>query len=302
MDHQCIAAAREWLAWAGLAPGSAAALAGTAARLAAAIDTARPCAIGLAGAPGTGKSTLAGAVGAALAARAVPAFTLSLDDYYLGAGERARLARRVHPLFRHRGVPGTHDFATLLADLDALLEGRLDALALPRFDKARDDRAPRNHEPPRRPPTVVFAEGWVVGVPPEAPGAVDEPVNRWEAEHDPDGAWRRAVHGHHRAYHRALTPRLASRTFLAAPGWKAVIRWREEQEARLPRPALADRAAVIAFLNPFERLVRHAQRGFEAWADQVVALDEAHRPVREAHPWPAAEHAAEPAAGERRDG
>ena len=71
--------------------------------------------IGIAGAQGSGKTTLARA-----AAERLGAAHLSLDDVYLTRAERQALAREVHPLFAVRGPPGTHDLA--------LLEGALAAL------------------------------------------------------------------------------------------------------------------------------------------------------------------------------
>src|SRR5690606_33559805 len=56
--------------------------------------------IGVAGAQGSGKTTLARA-----AARRLGAAHLSLDDVYLTQAERAQMGRSVHPLFAVRGPP-----------------------------------------------------------------------------------------------------------------------------------------------------------------------------------------------------
>lgn len=96
----------------------------------------KPLVVGLCGAQGSGKST----VSATLAARFERAATFSLDDLYLGRDARLDLARRIHPLFATRGVPGTHDPMLGVEVLSALKQGK--SAALPRFDKAQDDRAP----------------------------------------------------------------------------------------------------------------------------------------------------------------
>jgi len=86
----------------------------------------RPFVLGIAGAQGSGKSTIA----RALAARfGCP--VLSLDDLYLDGAARQRLAETVHPLLRTRGVPGTHDGAAGLAALESLAPG---PAPLPRSD------------------------------------------------------------------------------------------------------------------------------------------------------------------------
>lgn len=80
----------------------------------------RPFVLGLAGAQGSGKSTLSLALHAALDARGRATAILSIDDLYLGRSARLSLAERVHPLFRTRGPPGTHDVALGLALFSAL--------------------------------------------------------------------------------------------------------------------------------------------------------------------------------------
>ena len=97
--------------------------------------------LGLNGAQGTGKSTLARLLRALLGRLyRMRVAILSLDDLYLTAAERVRRAEVIHPLLATRGVPGTHDVDLGLRTIRALREGK--PLALPRFDKARDDRAP----------------------------------------------------------------------------------------------------------------------------------------------------------------
>src|SRR5262245_40723872 len=99
-----------------------------------------PNIVGLCGPQGSGKSTLAQLLQEQLLLRGVQAAVLSLDDFYLTRAERAELGRRVHPLLCTRGVPGTHDIALATRVLDAL--GRSGTVAVPRFDKAKDDRCP----------------------------------------------------------------------------------------------------------------------------------------------------------------
>src|SRR5690606_34530577 len=81
--------------------------------------------IGIAGAQGSGKTTLARA-----AAERFGAAHLSLDDVYLTKTERQTLARQVHPLFAVRGPPGTHDLALLEATVAALRAARPDSRTL----------------------------------------------------------------------------------------------------------------------------------------------------------------------------
>lgn len=232
--------------------------------------------VGLAGAPGSGKSALAGLVSAILERLGVNALVVSLDDYYLGREQRRNLARR-HPLFAQRGVPGTHDWASLIGDLDRIREGRIEGLVLPRFDKASDDRT-KVAECVETRPQVVILEGWLIGAPPQDSSALLEPVNAMEAERDSDGRWRRMVNEALARYHRDLEHRLHRRWFLAVPGWESVVEWRWQQENEQPgtERLLDSREAVAEFLAQFERVAMHMLATSGEWADVVIRLDDRH--------------------------
>lgn len=237
--------------------------------------------VGICGPQGSGKSTTVAVVAALLEARGLKVATLSLDDLYLPRADREALARDVHPLLRTRGVPGTHDVALGLAVLDGLAgQGET---ALPRFDKASDDRAPVDAWPVLAGPVdVVLFEGWCVGARPEPPQALAAPINALERERDPDGAWRSYVNAALAGPYRALFARLDLLVLLSAPDFETVLAWRREQEAKLRgRLAEAGQAAdramsddeVAVFVQHYERLSRHIAREMPARADLVVALD-----------------------------
>ncbi|HEV7384209.1 MAG TPA: kinase, partial [Phenylobacterium sp.] len=84
------------------------------------IDRKRCAVIGLCGAQGSGKTTVARYAARLLEDRGLRAVALSLDDFYLTRDARQRLAREVHPLPAVRGPPGTHDVAMLGAAIDQL--------------------------------------------------------------------------------------------------------------------------------------------------------------------------------------
>jgi len=241
--------------------------------------------LGVQGAQGSGKSTLAQALSVLAeelhGLRVVP---LSLDDLYLTRAEREALGREVHPLLRTRGVPGTHDVALGLRTLDALLS-TADAVALPRFDKGIDDRAPADASPTwRGPRDVIVFEGWCVGVPPEAPSALVHPVNALEAEEDREGTWRGYVDAQLRGPYRPLWAHLDGLVGLGVPSLGAVRAWRAEQERKLAAsrgpsaPAAMDDAAIDRFVMHFERLTLHALRVVPELADVWVELGEDHLP------------------------
>ncbi len=247
-----------------------------------------PLVVGICGPQGSGKSTLAALVGRLLAGRELKVATLSIDDLYLTKAERARLGREVHPLLATRGVPGTHDPALGLAVLQAL--GRPEITALPRFDKATDDRAPETSWPRVEGPVdVVLLEGWCVGARPQPAAMLAAPVNALERDEDPDGAWRGFANAALAGPYAPLFARLDRLVLLTAPDFAVVRAWRGEQEARLRArlaaggrdPGLAmNEAALDRFVAHYERLTRWIAEDLPGAADVVIPLDEHRRPSR----------------------
>lgn len=227
-----------------------------------------PALIGIAGAQGSGKTTLARAAAARLGGVA-----LSLDDVYLTRAGRAALARTTHPLLAVRGPPGTHDLDLANAVLDDLLAGR--PALLPRFDKLADDRAdPETFGGGAR---VVLMDGWCLGATPQTTEALASPVNALERERDPDGTWRSRVNATLAGPYQRFFGRFDAIVHLAAPGFDTVFDWRCEQEAGLlglaPDNLPAERRGEIArFIQHFERITRHMLAGGVA-ATATVRLD-----------------------------
>lgn len=239
----------------------------------------RPILVGLCGPQGAGKSTLAGAVRQALAARGRSSVVLSIDDVYLTRAERMRLADQVHPLLAVRGPPGTHDIALADAVLDALLQGA--PVRLPRFDKGRDDRR-ADQTLVAGPTDVILFEGWCVGARPQAANALAAPVNALERDADPHGVWRAYVNRALAGPYQALFDRLDLYLLLQPPSFDVVVGWRRQQEAELRQrtgAGMSD-AEVARFVQHYERLSRHIAREAPARADVVVSLDETRAPVR----------------------
>ena len=241
--------------------------------------------LGINGAQGTGKSTLSHFLRDCLHDDfGLSVAELSIDDLYLTRAERADLARRVHPLLATRGVPGTHDAALGLALMDRLRAlPRGESLRLPRFDKATDDRCPPDAwAEVRGPVDVLIFEGWCVGSRPEPAEHLAAPVNRLEAEEDPDGRWRGYVNEQLATAYRALFERIDALVFLRAPGFAAIRRWRLEQERKLAaasggrKERIMDEQALLRFMQHYERITRAGLDAMPGIADVVLTLGEDH--------------------------
>jgi len=235
--------------------------------------------IGIAGAQGSGKTTLARG-----AAERMSAAHLSLDDVYLTKAERQALARDVHPLFAVRGPPGTHDLGLLERAIAALRVAAADSRTpLPAFDKLADDRAPRTDWPVfAGRPSAVLVDGWCLGATPQAEADLSAPINALETARDGEGRWRRAVNAALAGPYAKVFARFDAMLFLKAPSFDAVLDWRCEQEAGLMGLPPADlpparRAELAVFIQHFERITRHMLAG-GVRADITITLDRQRRP------------------------
>lgn len=227
-----------------------------------------PALIGVAGAQGSGKTTLAKA-----AAQRLGGVALSLDDVYLTRADRVRLAASTHPLLAVRGPPGSHDLDLAEAILDDLLAGR--PAMLPRFDKLADDRI--EPEPFGGGARLVLMDGWCLGATPQTTDALAAPVNALEREQDADGRWRQWTNAALAGPYQRFFGRFDAIIHLAAPDFDTVLDWRCEQEAGmlgLPPGDLPPerREAIGRFIQHFERITRHMLAGGVA-AKATVRLD-----------------------------
>jgi len=237
----------------------------------------KPFVFGICGTQGSGKTTLARKIIRLCEEEGFTAATLSLDDLYLTRREREDLAATVHPLLRTRGVPGTHDMALGLRVLAAMERG--EEVALPRFDKAVDDRSPQDQWPAAPAGCdVLVLEGWCLGARPQSAKELAEPVNALEHDEDPDGIWRRYANDALAADYQRLFARIDFLLLLAAPDFETVFDWRLQQETELQArsgpeaPGVMDANAIARFIRHYERLTRHILTEMPRRADLNVRL------------------------------
>lgn len=246
----------------------------------------RPLLVGINGAQGTGKSTLASLLVNLCSAHGQRAVALSIDDFYLGQAQRRELARTIHPLLATRGVPGTHDVQCMLRTLQQLgSAGANDSVPLPGFNKATDDCIPPaqwRHSAGRV--DLIFLEGWFVGVQPQSQAELQQAVNALELIEDPEKIWRDYVNTQLGFGYQQVFDNLDLLVMLQAPGFEQVLEWRNLQEEKLRQKTGNNSAGmraeqIVRFIQHFERLTRHGLQTLPQRADIVFDLDAAHRVV-----------------------
>lgn len=240
--------------------------------------------IGINGAQGTGKSTLAKLLQRLITADGFNVVNLSIDDFYYSSEKREELARTIHPLLRSRGVPGTHDVALALEIIESLRSlSEIEQLTLPAFDKAMDEPvAAEERIGVYGPVHLLLLEGWFLGAAPEQARALDTPVNELEKHQDPDKIWRSYVNTELGGDYQTLFSTLDMLVLLQAPSFKQVYEWRTLQEHKLisrqqTGTATMTDTQLVEFIQHFERLTRHCLKTLPARADVVLPLNTEHR-------------------------
>lgn len=239
-----------------------------------------PLLLGINGCQGSGKSTAAALIARILEAeRHCRVAVLSIDDLYLTHQQRQTLAQTVHPLLATRGVPGTHDIELGLDVIERLWRGEV--TALPRFDKASDDRAPESQWPRVAGPVdLIILEGWCVGSRPQREAELREPINTLERQEDSDGRWRHFAN--QRLYnYQPLFRRLHKLVMLKAPDFDCVYRWRLLQEQKLARQQkrgarIMNEREIARFVQHYERLTRDNLERLATRADVLLTLNDQH--------------------------
>ena len=244
--------------------------------------------IGINGTQGSGKSTLADYLCTVLEEciseeRKLRTVSLSLDDFYMTRAERQSLASEVHPLFKTRGVPGTHDIALTLKTIDSLMDSATETM-VPRFDKTTDDRYPETQcDLVSGKVDVIIFEGWCVGCKAQPEESLLQPVNSLERDQDPQGIWRSYFNRALASDYQALFNRLDKLIMLRAPSFNTVFNWRLEQEQKLiarlgetggDRSGIMSKEQIAEFIAHYQRITEYSLEEMPSRTDHLFQLDD----------------------------
>ena len=244
----------------------------------------KPYFLGVNGCQGSGKSTLSDFLKAYLSEQYdLNVVVMSLDDFYLDQSQRCAIAEKVHPLFKTRGVPGTHNM-TLAAKVLAQLRDRQNQISIPRFNKATDNPAPLEQwQKITTAVDVVIFEGWCWGVEPQDDSELAEPINSLEKNNDQTGVWRKYVNLQLKQNYAPLYRFMNYWIMLKAPSFDCVYNWRLEQEHKLRKALSANPEhnkvnimndqQVLAFIQYYQRLTQHALATLENKCDVIFTLN-----------------------------
>lgn len=254
-------------------------------------NDAHPLIVGVNGSQGSGKTTLSDALVTLWNTEfGLNTVAISIDDFYLTKAERQKLAADVHPLLLTRGVPGTHDIRLALETLRALTKSSRN-VAIPRFDKAQDDRAPQNRwDSCHAPVDIVILEGWCVGSEAQPMSSLVDPVNALEEKEDPEGNWRHYVNAQLQLGYRELFQLLDVKIMLQAPSFECVYKWRVEQEEKLRQKTtgkgLMSREEIQRFVQHYQRITENTLQTLPSHVNFLLELDRQRKIINFSSPDP----------------
>lgn len=243
------------------------------------------CLVGIQGSQGSGKSTFADFLKVLLETQLeLSVVVMSIDDFYLSKQERVALSSSIHPLFKTRGVPSTHNTQLLQSVINCARQGK--PFDVPVFDKSIDDCLPTSQwKTVNKPVDVIILEGWCVGLPAEPDEYLKQPVNELEADEDIDCLWRNIINNALKNEYQAIFKQLDYQIFLQAPSFKSVHGWRLLQEQkmiqRLNKQGRDSSGAqtpeqITRFISHYQRLTEHALRCMPSLVDCVLRLNNDH--------------------------
>ena len=101
--------------------------------------------LGISGGQGSGKTTITGILKIILKIFFKREICIaSIDDFYKTLKERDKMSKKIHPLFKTRGVPGTHEINLIKKFFNQAERKNFTKFHLPKFDKSIDDRLKKN--------------------------------------------------------------------------------------------------------------------------------------------------------------
>ena len=158
----------------------------------------------------------------------------SIDDFYKTLEDRNKMAHTIHPLFKTRGVPGTHDINLIKKFFCFIKEKKFTKTKLPKFDKSMDDRLKKKYWLNiKERPEIVILEGWCVGAQPQSNSLIKKPINILEKYEDQDLIWRKYVNEKLKKEYKKLFSMIDYYIFMKIPNFKMVFKWRLLQENKL---------------------------------------------------------------------
>ena len=239
--------------------------------------------IGFSGGQGSGKTTITEILRIILKKffkREV--YVTSIDDFYKTSSERSEMAEKKHPLFKTRGVPGTHDINLIKNFFTSVRKKKFKKIKLPRFNKSTDDRFKKNlWQKINKKPEIIILEGWCVGAKAQSVSILKKPINILERNEDKYLIWRKLVNQNLKNEYRKVFSMINHYIFVKVPSFKSVLKWRLLQEKKLKkktqyRKKIMSYSNIKRFIMFYQRITLQMVKDLSKSASVVILLKKNH--------------------------
>ena len=250
------------------------------------VDKKQTLIIGLAGGQGSGKTTISSILTLILQKYfKLNVFKVSIDDFYKTRKDRRLLSKNKHPLLMTRGVPGTHDIDLMLSFFKKIKSKNFKSLKVPTFNKAIDDRYPKNlwHKIESKPDVIIF-EGWCVGARAQTVSQLKKSINSLEKAQDPSTKWRTHVNNQLKTKYKLLFNQLDGLLYLKAKNFNLLREWRLKQERKLwvqtknkKNLKIMSSGDVINFMQTYQRITQQMFKDAIKSSSVIMNLNSNHQ-------------------------
>ena len=184
-----------------------------------------------------------------------------------------------------RGVPGTHDINMIINFFKKIKNRNFTTMALPKFNKAIDDRAQKNkwHRVKKRPDIIIF-EGWCVGARPQKEYQLKKSLNKLEKVDDHNFKWRKYVNYQLSTKYKQVFKYLDYLVYLNVKNFKLLQQWRLKQENKLrlysknkKNLKVMSNSEVIKFMQTYQRITQNMFNDVPNYASIVLDLNSNHQ-------------------------
>ena len=240
--------------------------------------------LGFSGGQGSGKTTVAKILKIILKKffkREI--YVSSIDDFYKTLKDRNEMSHTIHPLFKTRGVPGTHDISLVKKFFDFIKKRNFKKFKLPKFDKSMDDRLKKKYwSNIKKRPEIVILEGWCVGAKPQSNSIINKPINVLEKYEDKHLIWRKYANEKLKKEYKKLFAMIDHFIFMKIPNFNVVYEWRLLQESKLRKKSHSSKKImsyneIKRFIMFYERITLQMIKDLSKSASVVIFLKTNHK-------------------------
>ena len=240
--------------------------------------------LGFSGGQGSGKTTVAKILKIILKKffkREI--YVSSIDDFYKTLKDRNEMSHTIHPLFKTRGVPGTHDISLVKKFFDFIKKKNFKKFKLPKFDKSMDERLKKKHWPDiKKRPEIVILEGWCVGAKPQSNSIINKSINVLEKYEDKHLIWRKYANEKLKKEYKKLFAMIDHFIFMKIPNFNVVYEWRLLQESKLRKKSHSSKKImsyneIKRFIMFYERITLQMIKDLSKSASVVIFLKTNHK-------------------------